>query len=169
MAAIRPRTEDDIEGCVACLKRVYDKDRYPVSGVSNAQEFLSGDVIQQAWVAEKNSIIKGHVTANRAMESDISVALWRQKHPESKIAVLGRLFVDPDSRGSGLAARLIANAVSWANERNMRLVLFVLLKDRGATKLYEKLGWSYFGTQVFHYGDGQQMDALCFASPEPIC
>lgn len=157
-----------MEECVACITRVYEKDHYPVQGVADAKDFLSGPAIQQAWIAEdENNTIKGHIAASKAEDSDVSVALWWQKHPNAKIAVLERLFVDPDCRGSGVAARLIAEAVGWANDNSTRLVLFALEKDRDAARLYERLGWTYFGTSVYHYGDGQQMGALCFVSPEP--
>lgn len=162
----RLRTGKDLDGCVDCLKHVYAKDRYPVQGVANAKAFLTGPAVQQAWVAESDHNIKGHVAASKASESDVSVALWWQKHPDSKIAFLGRLFVDPDSRGSGVAARLIAEAMNWAKERGIRLVLFALEKDRDAARVYERLGWTHFGTTVYRYGDSLQMDALCFVSPE---
>ncbi|CZT16140.1 uncharacterized protein RCC_01981 [Ramularia collo-cygni] len=165
MINIRRRTENDLEGCVACIQRVYAQDRYPVQGVSNAKAFINGSAVQQAWIAESEGIIKGHVAASIAMESDVSVALWWQKHPDDKIAVLGRLFVDPDSRGSGIAGRLIAQATAWANEKGIRLVLFALEKDRAAARVYQRLGWTQFGTQIYHYCDDQQMDALCFVSP----
>lgn len=165
MSNIRPRAEEDLDGCVACLKHVYAQDRYPVQGVADTEAFLNDSAIQQAWVVESNGKITGHVAVSTAMDSDISVALYWQKQPEAKIAVLERLFVDPDSRGSGVAARLIAQAVAWADERVIRLVLFALEKDRDAARLYERLGWTHFGTQTYRYGDGQQMDAHCFISP----
>jgi GNAT superfamily N-acetyltransferase len=163
MMNIRPRAEDDLDGCMACLTRVYEQDRYPVEGVSNTK--FNHSTIERAWIAEKDGTIKGHIALKTAMESDVSVALWWQDHPGAKIAVLGSLFVDTDCRGSGVAARLIAEAMAWANERNIRLVLFALEKDRAAARVYERLGWTHFGTSVYHW-DQQQMDALCYVSPE---
>jgi GNAT superfamily N-acetyltransferase len=169
MSAIRSRSSSDLDACVAVLAKVYNKDKYPVQGVSEARSFLSGDCIQQAWVYENNGRVVGHVAAsNKSPESDVSVALWMQMHLDEStaVAVLERLFVDPDSRGIGIAGKLIEAAVTWSQARNRRLVLFALEKDKVAARLYERLGWSHFGTTVYHYQDGQQMDALCFVSPK---
>lgn len=166
MPDIKIRTSDDLAGCIACLKRVYAKDHYPVQGVADAQAFLDGSGIQKAWIAQENSIIIAHLAVSEATDGDLSAAAWWQTHPGAKIAVLGRLFVDPDSRGSGVAAHLIDQAVAWASDQEIRLVLFALEKDRAAARLYERLGWTHFSTQTYHYGDGQHMDAFCFVSPK---
>jgi GNAT superfamily N-acetyltransferase len=169
MLTIRTRSNVDLDACVSVLEKVYDKDKYPVQGVSQAKQFLSGDSIQQAWVCEKDGHIVGHVAASRKMsKDDVSMALWTQQHPDdpNSTAVLERLFVDPDSRGLGVAGQLIEAAVAWSHEKHMRLVLFALEKDKVAARLYERLGWSHFGTTAYHYDDGKTMDALCFVSPK---
>ncbi|EGP89946.1 unnamed protein product [Zymoseptoria tritici ST99CH_1A5] len=169
MSTIRTRSASDLDACVEVLKAVYDNDGYPVQGVEEAKSFLSGDSIRQAWICEQDDQIVGHVAASsKTPESDVSVALWTQDHADdpSDIAVLERLFVDPYSRGLGVAGKLIDAAVAWSHEKDMRLVLFALEKDRVAAKLYERLGWSHFGTTTYHYDNGKTMAALCFVSPK---
>jgi len=116
--------------------------------------------------------------------TDPAVVLWRsqqQEHPESQpepypepVAVLERLFVDPNARGQGLAEDLIRVVSSAAGERGQRCVLFALVKDAGAMRLYERVGWRVFGRGVYRYGyeeegEGEgremEMEAVCFVAP----
>lgn len=167
MVTIRPRTENDIAECVSTLHLVYDDNGYPINGVDNAYQFLTGGAIKHAWVAELDGQIIGHITVSEATTSDVSVVLWRQIHPndKGKLAVLGRLFVHPQGRGGGVAAGLINTALKHAKQTGERLILFSLIKDQAAIQLYEKLGWEQFGTTTFKYGNGEHMEAICFASP----
>lgn len=137
---------------------------------------------------------------------DLSVRVWRAKHEGSSsspsssagdddggIAILERLFVHPDARGSGVAGRLLETAVQFAreldadsmremgssgdqggsssgnkkSEQGLRLVLFVLDANADAKRLYERLGWVGYGRGVFEWGEGedQRMGADCFVSP----
>ncbi|KXT12651.1 hypothetical protein AC579_4496 [Pseudocercospora musae] len=165
--SVRPRLEEDLPECIEVLKRVYERDGYPVGVDGKYLPFLQNASIEHSWVAENDGSIVGHVAIGKASDKDVAVALWRQQFPEAEvIAVMERLFVDPKARGNGVAAKLIETAVNWSKETSVRLVLFVLLKDKNATALYERLGWTQFGTTTFCYGDGEQMKALCFVSPE---
>ncbi len=56
-------------------------------------------------------------------------------------------------------------ATRHAEEENLRLVLDVMTKDVAAIRLYERLGWQRLGTTTHTYGEGQQTEAVCFASP----
>ncbi|KAK4619346.1 hypothetical protein CLAFUW4_10995 [Fulvia fulva] len=155
--SIRPRTAQDLPACISILRRVYSLDKYPIQGTSNATSFLAFATLEQAFVATtSDGIIIGHVAIGTASDDDVAVKLWRSQHPETEVAVLERLFVDPDSRGSGAAARLIEAATAWNKEWERRLVFFLL---------YRRLGWVQFGVGSYAYGDGESMDALCFVSP----
>lgn len=165
---IRHREDVDLPACIAVLKRVFAKDRYPVQGTTQAESFLSSENIKPAFVAVFNDNVIGHVAVGKATDDDVAVALWRQLHVNNTsepVAVLERLFVDPDNRGYGVAAKLINAAVTWSAQAGLRLVLFALAKDTTAAKLYERLGWRHFGTTAYHYGDGEEMDAWCYVSP----
>lgn len=177
---IRYREPSDLQSCSSLLARVYDKDRYPVQGVSHAVEFLSSPSTLVAWVATNQfpttSInatqepqIVGHVSLTSPSQTDPAVALWyEQKHPEP-IAVLERLFVDPEARGQGLAEQLMKAVGQEAEKRGMRAVLFALVKDAGAMRLYERVGWREFGRSMYAYkgsdGVGREMEAVCYVAP----
>jgi GNAT superfamily N-acetyltransferase len=166
MATVRLRAEKDLEDCIAVLCRVHNVDGYPVQGTAQANEFLTGNTILEGWVAEQNNRIVGHVCVGQATDDDVAVAQWRRTFPQQpNIAVLERLFVDPDARGSGAASNLVKAALTWAGESGRRLVLFALVKDQAAMRLYRRLGWSEYGVVPFRYGKGERMDAVCFVSP----
>ncbi|EME88772.1 uncharacterized protein MYCFIDRAFT_80142 [Pseudocercospora fijiensis CIRAD86] len=167
---IRRRTDQDIAQLISCLGRVYEKDGYPtgITGVEERRQFLDSDSILHTWVAESNHQAIAQVSICKAdVEDNLAVRAWRKKSPNDEVAVLGRLFVDPDSRGSGLAKQLVNQAMQSASANGVRLVLWVLAKHEGATRLYEQLGWVQFDTAVFHSKTLEKdFDALCFVAPE---
>ena len=170
---IRPRDRSDLPSCAAVLTRVHAKSGYPVGGVANCVPFLTGPSILTAWVATLGSSpedIIGHIALSSPDVSDPAVKLWYEQNGQDgqPIAVLGRLFVDPGAQGKGAAADLIKAVVEEARTKGWRLVLFALVKDQGAMRLYERLGWDVYGRDVYHYGEGkkQSMEAVCYVSPK---
>ncbi|KAJ2994994.1 hypothetical protein NUW58_g1401 [Xylaria curta] len=134
---------------------------------AKSTELLNGQNDDQAWVAEHGGMIIGHVAMNRAVESYVNVALWLEKHPQADVAVLARLFVHPASRKQGAATGLIRAAEAAARSEGRRLLILALVKDQDAIRLYRRLGWEHYATTVFRWGEGNEMDAECFASPLP--
>ncbi|KAI0189991.1 acyl-CoA N-acyltransferase [Xylaria flabelliformis] len=166
MASIRSRTNEDLPTCVEIIKAVYHDSGYPVGGVDQALEELQAD--DRAWVAEDNGEIIGHVAMNKARETYVNVALWLEKHPQTtttNIALLARLFVHPEARRRGAATMLIRAVEEAARGEEKRLLILALVKDQDAIRLYRRLGWQYYGTGVFRWSEGKEMDAECFVSP----
>jgi GNAT superfamily N-acetyltransferase len=148
------------------MKAVYATSGYPVDGVENALSALQTD--DQAWVAvaeEEEGAVIGHVALNKASESNVCAAMWWERHPDTDIAVLGRLFVQPGSRRRGAASKLVRTVEEEAHSKGQRLVMFALVKDQDAIRLYRHLGWESFGSTVYHWGQGNEMAAECFVSP----
>ena len=117
--------------------------------------------------------ILAHVslTSPPTTSADPAVALWRsQSANPAPIAVLERLFVDQSARGQGLAERLMRTVGEAAGNRGLRCVLFALVKDVGAMRLYERVGWREFGRDIYDYEDGEgvksRMEAVCFVGPD---
>ncbi|KAI1417153.1 acyl-CoA N-acyltransferase [Hypoxylon sp. FL1857] len=163
MATIRPRTDPDIAACLEILNAVYKTSGYPVGGVGDPALYFTSD--DDAWVAETDGTITGHIALSNARTENVAVALWWQQHPEDiQVRVLGRLFVHPNSRKNGTASKLIDTAVEEARRRGQRLLMFALIKDQDAIRLYRKLGWQHYGTTVFKWGQGNEMAAEYFAS-----
>lgn len=166
MIIIRPRKDDDFDALITILHRVYKTTGYPIEGIDKPKQYLTRGPTKEAWVAELDNRIIGHVTVRQGTEDNVSVALWHERHPEDYTSVLSKLFVDPDSRGQGVATKLIEHVLSWSRDETSRLLMFALIKDADAIRLYGRLGWSEYGRSSYHYGEGQQMEAVCFASPE---
>jgi GNAT superfamily N-acetyltransferase len=184
---IRPRLPTDLPSCASLLARVYEKDRYPVQGVSNAIGFLSSPDALGSWVAvaeespesassnndnqDGNLSVLAHISLSlpRPTSTDPAVVLWRSQNSQP-VAVLERLFVDPAARGQGLAEKLMRTVTDEAGKRGLRCVLFALVKDVGAMRLYERVGWKEFGREMYGYEDGEgawrEMEAVCYVAPD---
>jgi GNAT superfamily N-acetyltransferase len=123
----------------------------------------------EAWVAELNSHIVGHVAISTPQDDDADPALWMQKTPgrAGGIAVLGRLFVLPSARGHMVGERLVQAAVAAAERRGLRTVLDVMAKDSAAIRLYERLGWQFIGATEHEFDGGQTTPAYCYVAPFP--
>lgn len=166
MIVIRSRTNADLDQCAAILCRVYAASGYPVEGVADPEKKLCSGDFEQVYVAERDGKILGHAAICAATEDDLAIPMWKQAHPDEHVATLGKLFTDPDQQGGGVATQLVEKAIEWSREAKARLVLFVLIKDQPAIRLYQRLGWVEFGTATYHYGDGEHMESICFASPD---
>lgn len=82
------------------------------------------------------------------------------------MAVLARLFVRSQARGHAIGERLMRAATDYAERHGLRLVLDVMTKDQAAIRLYERLGWQPLGETTHAFGDGQEIPAVCYVSPE---
>lgn len=95
-----------------------------------------------------------------------AVTLWTDQSgdDEQHIAVLARLFVVRDARKQALGEQLVRTAMHYALRHNRRLVLDVMAKDTAAIRLYERLGWQRTGEATHTYGNGQQIQAICYVT-----
>ncbi len=159
---IRRREESDLPGCAAVLEEVYVQDGYPVEGVDDALGWLTPDGLVDAWVAEADGKVVGHlcVTAERGEDA---ARLW-QARDGRPVGIMARLFVHPDARGHSLGEGLTVAAMKDAHERGTRLVLDVMEKDRAAIRLYERLGWDRLG-EISHVVGDRRVPAFAYVSP----
>lgn len=165
-AVIRLRRPDDLRDAAAALVAVHGTDGYPVEGVDDSTGWLTPPDLVQAWVAERDGRVVGHVAVSRPAE-DEAVSLWLGGHPqdEGRVTTLARLFVLAEARKQALGERLVLAATDYARQHGLRLVLDVMTKDTAAIRLYERLGWRKFGTAVHAFGEGGKTDAACYVAP----
>lgn len=73
--------------------------------------------------------------------------LWAQLDAaDPVVANLFQVWVAPESRGQGVAARLLQQAIAWAASRNASLVqLSVTCGDSAAVRLYGRAGFQMVG------------------------
>lgn len=126
---IRERRPDDIEVCAGILAEVHENDGYPMNWPADPVAWLSPVDALRVWVAiAEDERIVGHIMLRATTDEGV--------------ASLSRLFVAPKGRGLGAATALLEQAMRWAREQGMRLVLEVS-SERGqaAMALYERAGW----------------------------
>jgi GNAT superfamily N-acetyltransferase len=83
------------------------------------------------------------------------------KHFDDRSVEIKRMYVIPEARGKGVAAKILAELESWAVERGyQRAVLETGKKQAEAITLYRKKGY----TLIDNYGQYTDFDlSVCFA------
>lgn len=144
---IRPRREEDLERCVALLRRVHEVDRYPVVWPPDTVAWLAGRDPLAAWVAEKDERLVGHLSLHGTDDT--------RARPEwlealgvgvEGLAVVSRFFVSPELRGRGIGGALISRAEQHAAAERRRLALDVAEHNQDAIGFYERRGWRQVGS-----------------------
>lgn len=173
LPVVRPRVAGDLAECASVLAAVQASDGYPVDDIADPVGFLTPPGLLGAWVAcapagagagGARGAVAGHVALSEPSPSYSPASLWssRSGEPLDRIGVLGRLFVTPSARGLGLGARLVAAVVAECASTGRRPLLDVLAKDAAAIALYERLGWTRFGTVTLEFPSGP-VEAHCYA------
>lgn len=145
-AGIRPRGDGDIAACVALLRRVHERDGYPLVWPADPAGWLSGSRQVAAWVAGEGEVIGGHVALARA-GGGAAAAAWAAELGAAAADVLciRLLFVDPRQRGRGTGGALLATAQAGARARGAPAGLEVVSLNRDAIALYRSGGWRQVG------------------------
>jgi GNAT superfamily N-acetyltransferase len=137
---IRLREDGELETCAAVLVAVHEADGYPVEGVADPVAWLLPTGLREAWVAELDGQVVGHIGLAHPGPGDEAARIWAQRSTGEEIGVLCRLFVLPSARGHALGRKLIHTATEHATAMGLRIVGDVMAKDEIAIHLYETLG-----------------------------
>ncbi|WP_419705174.1 GNAT family N-acetyltransferase [Promicromonospora sp. NFX87] len=153
---IRSRREEDLPSLASTLVSVHAVDGYPVEGVADPKAWLRHPREIQSWTAAQDGEPIGQVTLARAQPEDDAAVAWHEYTggDVDRLAVLARLFVAPGHRGSSAGRLLMETARDFARSRRLAVALDVMLKDRGAIRLYERLGAERISDIDHRYGDG---------------
>jgi GNAT superfamily N-acetyltransferase len=145
-AGVRPRDDGDMAGCVALLRRVHERDGYPLAWPADPAGWLTGSRQVAAWVAGPAEAISGHVALARA-GSGAAAAGWAAElgAVAADVLCIRLLFVDPRQRGRGTGAALLATALAGARARGAPAALEVISLNRDAIALYRSGGWRQVG------------------------
>ena len=164
---IRPRRDEDLPALAAVLVRVHALDGYPVEGVADPEGWLRHPNELQSWTAVDDDRPIGQITLTRAVSDDDAARVW-QEHTAGdvdRLAIPVRLFIDPDHRRGGAGRLLMEAAVEFAQARQLAIAFDVMLKDRAAIRLYERLGAERIGGLSHQYGDGLAEPAAIYLVP----
>ncbi|MEU4372395.1 GNAT family N-acetyltransferase [Pseudonocardia alni] len=166
---VRERQDGDLPVLAAVLERVHAHDGYPVEGVADPRAWLEHSHEIRSWTAIVDHVPVGQVTLTEAQPEDDAARAWIERTGGSvtDIAVMGRLFLDPDHRGVGLAGFLILALRHHAQVISRTVVFDVMAKDAAAIHLYDRFGAEQIAEVTHHFGDGRTEPALVYAFPAP--
>lgn len=164
---IRSRRDEDLSDLAAVLVRVHGLDGYPVEGVADPERWLRHPNELQSWTAIEDNTPIGQITLTQGQPNDDAALAWHEHTggDVSQLAIPARLFVDPNHRGSGAGRLLMEEALTFARARGLAVALDVILKDRAAIRLYERLGAKRIRDVTHQYGDGLSADSAVYVVP----
>lgn len=154
---IRERRPEDVEQCVKVLRRVHERDGYPIVWPRDPVRWLSPERTAYAWVLTEEEVadaaaaeasarlsgVLGHILLLRAADGSA------ENSPEPRVYEVARLFVRPDARRLGLGTALLETAIAQAAQDGYSLTLEVVADESStAISVYEKAGWRKVGTAV---------------------
>ena len=136
---IRPRTPEDMPGCLEALEAVHKADAYPVIWPKDPAEWLTPETLIEARVAEHERAIVGHVGVATGEPPEA----MRDLVSGAPLGWVTRLYVAPEARGLRLGTTLLKAAQEIAAEHGRRAVLDVESTATAAMALYEREGWRH--------------------------
>lgn len=158
---MRPRTTDDLPGLGRLAEAVWRTDRYPTyrpADLDLVQDFLVSNDAIEAWVAESDGQLVGHVALHNTSSPDVmEVARQRTGRTDDQLAVVARLLVSPHTRSRGLGTALLNAATTEARSLGRLAILDVVTTYTAAIRLYEASGWQRIGTVDFPLPGGQSV------------
>ncbi|WP_226361225.1 GNAT family N-acetyltransferase [Pseudonocardia sp. ICBG1142] len=161
---VRPRRSEDLSVLAEVLVRVHAADGYPVEGVANPGEWLDQPRTLGSWVALVGDSPVGQVILKAAEKTDDAAAAWaiHTGGEITRLALVVRLFVDPDHRKVGAGRKLLAAALDRAHILHRAVALDVMEKDRDAIRLYRRMGGVQLSRIVHQHSEGQAEGGLVF-------
>lgn len=165
---IRTRLTEDLPALAEVLVRVHERDGYPVEGIADPAGWLNHPRALASWTAVIEDVPVGQVTLTSADPDEDAARIWadRTGGQASELAVVVRLFVDPEHRTVGAGRMLIAAALDHARALGRSVALDVMAKDRDAIRLYERLGGQRLGDVVHRHSADLAEQAVVFAFPK---
>lgn len=118
----------------------------------------------QSWTAIEGDERIGQITLTSATPDDDATRAWQEKTGGDidRLAIPVRLFVDTEHQGSGAGRLLMETAVDYARARGLGIAFDVMLKDRAAIRLYERLGAERVADLTHHYGQDRPERAAVY-------
>ena len=157
-ASIRPRRPEDLSALVEVLAAQQSRTGYPQRWPLPfpVEEFLDRPAQLEAWVAELDGAVVGHVAAAAVQPGEMA-SVWSAgaDRPSAELAEVSVLFVDHTTAGRGVGSALLATAVEFIRASGRTPVLDVVQETQNAVRLYERNGWQTVGeTRPWWLPDG---------------
>ncbi|WP_406830765.1 GNAT family N-acetyltransferase [Pedococcus sp. KACC 23699] len=146
--SIRPRRPEDLPVLARVLAEQRPHSNYPQRWPlpMPVEEFLHRPAQLEAWVAEIDGVVVGHVAVAAVQPGDMAAG-WSAGtgRPMSELAEVSVLFVDHATSGHGVGAALLGTAVGFIRDSGWTPVLDVVQETTRAVRLYERKGWVVVG------------------------
>lgn len=163
---LRERTADDLDRCERLARQVHELDGYPPHLPDSLGVFLSRPRPIDAWVAEEDDRIVGHVALNpRSSDQVMELATEATGLQPAGMAVVARLLVAPEARRHGVGSSLLRLAADGARNKGRHAVLDVAVHFTAAIRLYESSGWTRAGTVTTVFRNGDTLDEYVYLAP----
>jgi GNAT superfamily N-acetyltransferase len=146
--SIRPRRPEDLSALVDVLAAQQSRTGYPQRWPLPfpVEEFLHRPAQLEAWVADLDGAVVGHVAAATVQPGEMAT-VWSAGagRPVAGLAEVSVLFVDHTRAGRGVGSALLATAVEFIRGSGRTPVLDVVQETTNAVRLYERKGWQVVG------------------------
>ena len=146
---IRPRRDDDVPALVEILVRQQPETRYPFHWPSDRapEDFIRRPGELEAWVAELEGAVVGHVAIQSVADDDALGEVWATAHsaPIAALRCISVLFADRRLARRGIGSALLARATDQALAGGGAPVLDVVAEHHEPRHLYLGRGWVEVG------------------------
>jgi GNAT superfamily N-acetyltransferase len=163
---VRPRTDADLEDCVALAAEVHARDGYPRYGADDLPGFLTLPDALGVWVAVHGDEVVGHVALRPTAQPPqiVEVASRFLDRPAEELCAVTRLLVAPSARRLGVGVLLLETAVDAARARRLVPVLGVD-EGTGAVAFYERRGWRRVAPLTVRTPSGEDLVQVVYVAP----
>ncbi len=162
---VRARRPVDLPGLVELLGEQQAASRYPMRWPSPfpAEQFLVRPTEEQAWVAEVDGTLAGHVSVTTP-DGEMAEA-FAEACPGREVAEVSVLFSGTAFRGTGVGGRLLDTAVAAIRDSGRTPALDVLPAHSTAAAVYRHRGWVEVGRARPGWLPDDQPDVLLMVLP----
>jgi GNAT superfamily N-acetyltransferase len=158
--------DDDLAACEVLAQQVHALDGYPVYLPGDLRSFLASPTAYDAWVAEGDGRVIGHVALHRkSSRAVLALASEATRLPTDRLGVIARLLVSPDHRRRGIGGSLLDVAMRAAQARDLCPILDVVSHHHTAIALYETCGWTKAGSVTVSWDTDVEIEEFVYLAP----
>lgn len=144
----RPRRDADLPALIQILARQQAETQYPFvwPPERGAERFLRRPSELEAWVAELDGTVVGHVAIQSVADDDLG-KMWAAAHgvPVSNVRCISVLYADRRLPQRGIGSALLARATQRARADGGAPALDVVATHVDAVNFYLNRGWQKVG------------------------